>query len=158
MHFRRSAWQSGVVVSLAFGLLTGGVRADEKQDPSGDWTWSYATTRDKNTPVQTVKLKWDGEKLTGRYVALEGTETPISEATFRDGKISFVVARKLEGKTFTFQYEGKLSGDKIVGSIYAGSVTKRTIGWQAQRSKADGSPAGKQAPKSEKKEGERKRD
>lgn len=119
---------------IAFVGLIGVARAAD--DPTGTWKWS-TTFGDKSIDA-TLKLKLEGDKLTGTYVSSfgGGTETPITDASFKDGKVAFAVVRERNGQKFTVKYSGMLSGDSIKGkseSEREGQTQSRD--WEAKRQK-----------------------
>ena len=117
---------------LAFAGLATAARAAD--DPTGTWKWSV--TFNNQTREMTLKLKLDGDKLTGGMVGRNNQETAIEEASFKDGEISFKVTRERNGQKFTTKYSGKLSGDTIKGKTESerdGQVQSRD--WEAKRSK-----------------------
>ena len=82
---------------LALGLvigLTGLATADDKKkgDPTGTWKWTVE--RMGNKVEQTLKLKMDGDKLTGALVGRNNMETKIEDATMKDGEVTFNVTRE----------------------------------------------------------------
>ncbi|MBI1899717.1 MAG: hypothetical protein HYS13_01220 [Planctomycetia bacterium] len=121
-----------VALVLVFaGLATAAQAAD---DPTGTWKWSV--TFNNQTREMTLKLKLDGDKLTGAMVGRNNQETAIEEASFKEGGISFKVTRERNGQKFTTKYSGKLSGDTIKGKTESerdGQVRSRD--WEAKRSK-----------------------
>lgn len=87
-------------------------------DVTGTWKASF-TTPDGQTRENTIKLKADGEKLTGSI------SSPRGESEFKDGSIkgddiSFNVVRNFGGNEMTFKYKGKVSGDQIKFNVEAG--------------------------------------
>jgi hypothetical protein len=112
--------------------LVGVVRAAE--DPTGTWKWSV-TFGDKTIDA-TLKLKLEGDKLTGAYVGRNNTETPIENASFKDNKVSFTVTREINNSKFTTKYNGTLSGDTIKGtSEFERDGQKMSRDWEAKRQK-----------------------
>lgn len=110
---------------LAFALLTGAA-----EDPNGTWKWS---TERNGTKVETVlKLKLEGDKLTGTISGRDGKEAPIEEAAWKDGEVSFCVSRERDGQKFTVKYAGKVAGDTITGKSGGGD---RQRDWKAERVK-----------------------
>ena len=108
--------------------------ADKKNDPTGTWTWS-APGRDGNTRKVTLKLKLDGEKLTGTISGRQN-DSPIEDAKISGDDISFKVVREFNGNKFTTKYNGKISGDSIKGKVElparaGGEATTRD--WEAKR-------------------------
>jgi hypothetical protein len=92
--------------------LVGLVRADDKPNPTG--TWKYTTERNGQTTETTIKLKLDGDKLTGTVTARD-TETKIEDAKYKDGEVSFSVTREVNGNKFTAKYTGTIKGDVFKG-------------------------------------------
>lgn len=119
-------------VVLAFVGLVSPVRGAD--DPTGTWKWT--TTFGDQTREQTLKLKLEGDKLTGNYVGRDNTETPIENATFKDGKISFSVTRTFNDNKFTIKYNGTLSGDTIKGKTeFERDGQAQSRDWEAKRQK-----------------------
>ena len=83
---------------------------------------------------QTLKLKLDGDKLTGAMVGRENRETPIEEGKFKDGELSFKVIRERQGQKFTIKYMGKVSGDTIKGKTeFQREGNTQSRDWEAKR-------------------------
>jgi hypothetical protein len=104
---KRIALTLAVVAVVSMGSTL--VAAD---NPTGTWKWT--TNFGGQSRDATLKLKLDGEKLSGTYVGRD-SETPIENATFNDDTVSFSVTRERDGQKFTTKYSGKLSGDTITG-------------------------------------------
>ena len=105
----KSVFTMAIAVALA-GFVSSAQGAD---DPTGTWKWS--TTFGDNTIESTLKVKLEGDKLTGVYVGRNNTESPISDGTFKDNVLKFNVVREFNGNKFTIKYSGTLSGDTIKG-------------------------------------------
>jgi hypothetical protein len=119
-------------VALTFVVVAGAARGAE--DPTGTWKWSV--TRGDNTFDQTLKLKLEGDKLTGSMVGRNNEETPIADATFKDNAVAFSVTREFNGQKRTTKYKGTLSGDTIKGKQARerdGQTTETD--WEAKRQK-----------------------
>jgi hypothetical protein len=114
------------LVGLAF--MSAVASAQEK--PEGSWKWS--TERNGQKRETTLKLKLEGDKLTGTISGREGQETAIEEASFKDGEIKFQVTRERNGQKFVSKYSGKISGDTITGTS---SFGERSNEWKAERVK-----------------------
>jgi hypothetical protein len=84
----------------------------------GTWKWSFSR-QDGQTREQTLKLKRDGDKLSGSVTGgRQGSETAITDGKVNpDGTIVFLVVREFNNNTFTQRYQGKLDGDTIKGTI-----------------------------------------
>jgi hypothetical protein len=122
-----------VVAVVAFvGLL--GV-ANAADDPTGTWKWT--TMFGEKSVEASVKLKLEGDKLTGAYIGRGGTETPIENGSFKDGKVSFAVTRTFNDNKFTINYNGTLSGDVIKGKTEFKDLDGATQSrdWEAKRQK-----------------------
>jgi hypothetical protein len=104
------------------------------EDPNGTWKWNV--TFNDQTREQTLKLKLEGDKLTGTMVGRNNQETAIEDAKYKDGEISFTYTRERNGQKFTSKYSGKLSGDTIKGKQESerGGQTRSTD-WEAKRQK-----------------------
>jgi hypothetical protein len=125
---RRMAMAAVVAI---FGLV-GVARAAE--DPTGTWKWT--TTYQGKSRDATVKLKLEGDKLTGTVPGQGTQEVAISDAMFKDGNVSFSVDREVNGQKITQKYSGTVSGDTIKGTIETtrgGQSQSRE--WEAKRQK-----------------------
>jgi hypothetical protein len=120
---------------VAFTASTSVQAQDNKADPSGTWTWSQPGRDGAPGRVTTLKLKADGEKLTGTISGREGTEpTAIDNGKVKGDEISFAVTREVNGNKRTMKYSGKVSGDSIKGKFEFdrnGEVQSRN--WEAKR-------------------------
>jgi hypothetical protein len=89
----------------------------------------------------TLKLKHDGDKLTGDVTrpGRQGAEpvvTKIEDGTFKNGEVAFSVTNEFNGNKFTTKYKGKLEGDTITGTVETernGQTQSRD--WKATRAK-----------------------
>src|SRR3954447_13566307 len=102
---------AAAVVVVALVALTSPLRAAD--DPTGTWKWE--TNFNGKTRENTLKLQMEGDKLTGVMLGRDNQETPISDASYKDGKISFGYTREFNNMKFTSKYSGTLSGDMITG-------------------------------------------
>jgi hypothetical protein len=119
-------------LALAFvGLVSPVARAE---DPTGTWKWTV--TFNNNTREQTLKLKLDGDKLTGSMLGRDNQETAIDNGTFKDDKVSFSVTREFNGNKFTQKYSGTVKGDTITGkSEFERDGQSQSRDWEAKRQK-----------------------
>jgi hypothetical protein len=121
-----------LVLCLASLALVASARAAD--DPTGTWTWTVERGGQKRD--MTLKLKLEGDKLTGSMPGRDNTETPIADATYKDGDIAFTVTREFNGNKFTIKYMGKVSGDSIKGKTeFERNGEKQSNDWEAKRSK-----------------------
>jgi hypothetical protein len=92
--------------------VAGLVRAEDKPNPTG--TWKYTTEVNGQTFDTTIKLKLDGDKLTGTVTARD-VESKIEDAKYKDGEVSFSVTRERNGNKFTTKYTGTIKDDVFKG-------------------------------------------
>ena len=119
-----------VCLIFAIGVLA--KAEDKKADPSGTWKWSF-TGQGGQTRETTLKLKLEGEKLTGT-VSGRGGETAIAEAKLKGEEISFQVTREFNGNKVTTKYNGKISGDTIKGKMeFERDGQAQSRDWEAKR-------------------------
>jgi len=143
---------------LALGATTS--RAADKADANGTWSWTQQGGRGGqgggNAPATprkfTLKLKADGEKLTGTLTqpgfARRGgdgggtppapVDTAISNGKIKGDEIAFEVTREFGGQSRTTKYTGKIAGDAIKGKVempgrQGGDPVSRD--WEAKREK-----------------------
>ena len=124
-----------LVLGLAVLGLVSQVQAADKPDPTGTWKWSVKFN--DQTRDMTLKLKLEGDKLTGSMPGRNNTETNIENGTFKDGEVKFSVTRERNNQKFTTKYSGKLEGDTIKGKSESerdGQTQSRD--WEAKREKA----------------------
>ena len=123
-----------LAVTVVALVGTSVVRADDKPDPTGTWKWS--ATFNNNTREFTLKLKLDGDKLTGAMVGRNDNETAIEDASFKDGQVVFSISRERNGQKRTTKYTAKLDGDTLKGKLeFERNGEKQSRDWEAKRSK-----------------------
>ncbi len=120
-----------LTATLVLAIVGLAALAQAAENPTGTWKWTVKFGQ--NTREMTLKLKLDGDKLTGAMLGREGKETPIEEASYKDGEVSFKVVRERNGTKMTSTYTGKVSGDTITGKIQFGNNQSRD--WEAKRAK-----------------------
>jgi len=124
-----------LILGLALMGMVAQAQAADKADPTGTWKWSV--TFNDQTRESTLKLKLEGDKLTGTMLGRNNSETAIENATFKDGQVSFSVTRERNNQKFTTKYSGKLEGDVIKGkSESERNGEKQSRDWEAKREKA----------------------
>ena len=126
-------FMAAALVVLAPALL-GVARADDKANPTGTWKWTVRFG-DREREMS-LKLKAEGEKLTGSMPGRDGQELKIEDGTFKNGEVAFKVTREFNGQKFVIKYKGKVSGDTIKGKteFNVGGET-RDRDWEAKREK-----------------------
>ncbi len=125
-----------VLKLLAAGCLLLGLTATAKAaDPNGVWKWKFATQNGQEFELS-LKLKAEGDKLTGAVTLPMGDEIEIKNGAFKDDQVSFETSVERNGNTFTTKYKGKVDGDTIKGTTERernGEVMSRE--WEAKREK-----------------------
>ncbi len=125
----RRLFAAALVVTLAGSV--GALRGDDKPNPTGTWKWTVNFGGQDRE--MTLKLKLDGDKLTGSMPGRDGQETAIEDGKYKNGEVSFQVTRERQGNKFTIKYMGKVSGDTIKGKIEREGQESRD--WEAKRAK-----------------------
>lgn len=130
------------LLALAMSLLltlSSEVRADDKKtDPTGTWAWTTAGRNGGPDRKNTLTLKLDGDKVTGKLSSPgrdgQARDTEISDAKLTGDEISFSVTREFNGTKMTSKYKGKLSGDSIKGKIeFDRNGETQSRDWEAKR-------------------------
>jgi hypothetical protein len=88
-----------------------------------------------------VRLKQEGDALTGNSIPRANMAIPITEAKLEGDNVSWNVTREAGGRKVITRYEGKVEGETIKGTItsdWAGEP--RRYEWLAKR--APNTPAG----------------
>jgi hypothetical protein len=125
-----------MVATLVFTFAgsLGIVRADDKPNPTGTWKWTVEVNGEKRD--QTLKLKLDGDKLTGAMVGRDGKDLVIDDGKFKVGEVSFTVTRERNGQKFMTKYTGKVDGDTLKGKAeFERDGKAETRDFEAKRSK-----------------------
>ena len=127
----------GIVALLALGAVA---QAQEKKtDPAGKWTWSSPGRDGGPGRTNTLTLKLEGEKLTGKMSSpgrgdQPARETEITEAKLKGADISFTVVREFGGNKMVSKYNGKISADTIKGKIeFERNGEAQSRDWEAKR-------------------------
>lgn len=103
-------------------------------DVTGSWKYSF-TTSGGQTLEPTLRLKQDGEKVTG-VVIIGENERAIQDGKISGGEITFKVTRERDGETFTTKYNARLEGEQLRGKIQSNwGGTQRTYDLEAKRVK-----------------------
>ena len=101
---------------------------------SGNWNTALILG-DGNRIEGTLKLKQDGDKLTGATVRNEN-ETQIQDGKIAGDEITFKVIRDRDGRKVTAKYKGKITGDTVKGKVESDwSGDWQTLDWEGTRGK-----------------------
>ena len=121
----------GLVLMPLFGMLVS-VHAQDQPDPNGTWVWTANFRGNSAERVLTLRLE-DGV-LSGTVTGRNGNETPVSDAVFEAGKVSFNVVRRFNDREVTMYYAGTIEGDTLTGEIRSTfNGEERTREWVATR-------------------------
>jgi hypothetical protein len=104
-------------------------------DATGSWKWTIQTP-DGNSIDMSAKLTQDGQKLTGVFLdGFDQKSFDIKDGKVKDGEISFTVTRPFNDDTITVNYDGKLTGDTIKGTLNVkfGDQDPMKNDWEAKR-------------------------
>ena len=82
-------------------------------DVSGTWKWSAPGPGGDIDFV--LKLKQDGDKLTGTMSGFNGDESPIADGKIQDGQVTFKVVRDFNGNQITTKYTATFANGELKG-------------------------------------------
>lgn len=131
-------------IILGAVLLTGTLNLaqaeDKKSDPTGTYTWSVPGRNGGPDRTNTLSLKLDGDKLTGKLSSPgrggAAVDTDIADGKASGADISFTVVRSFNGNTFTNKYSGKLGDDSIKGKMeFTRNGDSQSRDWEAKKQK-----------------------
>jgi hypothetical protein len=143
------------MVVFAIGALTSGMSA---QSITGKWNVHYPMRimnvngeMKADTGLAVVTIEQKGDSVSGTWLA---TNTPVASTprtftgTFKNGSLQFTAAKvqaKINrgGEDETVEmvtyYEGKLTGDKLAGTMHSesldGSISSPPMEWSGERAK-----------------------
>jgi len=101
---------------------------------TGTWHWNF-TMPDGTSVSPKIKLKQEGDTLTGTSSLRSGTDVSITNAVVAGDRVQFDVVRQQHGAVVTTHYQGKLDGKFVHGTVesdWAGA--KQSYPWEARRS------------------------
>ncbi|HUF61280.1 MAG TPA: hypothetical protein VMN36_04335 [Verrucomicrobiales bacterium] len=140
---------STIGLALAwFPCLVSGQESDSETsapspDPSalasitGVWEWVGSGMRGGFRSPATLTLESKDGALAGTYSGGFGPDAPIEDAALEADALSFKVSRTFGDRTVTTAYSGRVSGDRITGSIETETFDgPQTLDWKAWRKPA----------------------
>ena len=131
MRMRASGWWFAAALGIVFVLGNGGLAL--AADVTGTWKWTVEFNG--NTSERVLKLKQEGEKLTGTITGRDNTESPIEDAKLDGDTVTFKVTREFNGNKVVLSYKGKVSGDTIKGETkFERDGESQSREWEAKRS------------------------
>lgn len=96
--------------AIALGLL---VLAAPASAQSVDGTWTAEIQGGRGPQTVTLKLKAEGDKLTGTVLGGRGGEVTINDGTIAGSALKFKTTQQGRGGEVTFNWSGTLKGDEI---------------------------------------------
>ena len=106
------------LIATALVLAMAGLTAaeDKKASPTGTWKWE--TERNGQKRETTLKLKLEGDKLTGTITGGRGKaeDVKIEDGKFKDGQVTFSVTRERGDMKIVTKYAAKVDGDALKGT------------------------------------------
>lgn len=130
---------------LGAALVTGAIlqaqAEDKKLDPTGTYLWVMPGRNGGPDRTNTLVLKVEGEKLTGKVSTpgrggAQAAETEIADAKLTGSNVTFTVVRTFNDNSFTNKYTGTVGEDAIKGKMEMnrnGDVQSRD--WEAKLQK-----------------------
>jgi hypothetical protein len=108
--------------ALLLGAMSQAQAEDKKVDPTGTYVWTQPGRNGGPDRTNTLVLKLDGDKLTGKLAApgrggAPAAETEIADAKLTGADVSFTVVRTFNDNTFTNKYTGTFADGAIKGKI-----------------------------------------
>lgn len=126
--------------ALLVGAMTQAQAEDKKVDPTGTYVWTMPGRNGGPDRTNTLALKLDGDKLTGKLSAPgrggAAADTEIADAKLTGAEVSFTVVRSFNDTSFTNKYTGTVADGAIKGKIEFnrnGDVQSRD--WEAKAQK-----------------------
>ncbi len=125
---------------LVMGVLVPARAQDKKVDPTGTYIWTMPGRNGGPDRTNTLVLKLDGDKLTGKLTApARGGQTAtmeISDGKITGADISFCVVRTFNDNTVTNKYSGTLAAGTITGKMeYERNGEAQSRDWEAKLQK-----------------------
>lgn len=109
------------------------VAAATAADSPADGTWKFSMSSPMGAVDATVRLKGEGETLTGAFVMGTDRVWDIEQGSIKGTTISFVVNRdRPMGGTMPYAMQGTISGDTITGTA---SAMGQSLDWTMTRAK-----------------------
>jgi hypothetical protein len=108
--------------------------ADTAACPVGSWKLSIEINGEPRE--FTLKLKQDGDKLTGTLVDSNDKKIELKDVKCEDGDLSFTVNREQDGETMALKNSAKLTGDTMKGKVdFELDGQAQSLPWEAKRIK-----------------------
>ena len=122
---------SMLLVGFWLGCCGSIADAAKNVDPTGTWKWE--TEAGGSSIANKLTLVFKDDKLTGTYEGY-GMELKLEDGKVKGKEISFQLTAKRDGKEALLEFQGKLSRDRIKGTIEIDFGEPKTYDWVATRS------------------------
>src|SRR6185295_9843216 len=124
--------------TLVLGAVAQVQAEDKKADPTGNWMWTTPGRNGGADRTNTVKLKLEGEKVTGTITSParggQTTDTAIEDGKLAGSEVSFKATREIGANKLTFKYSGKVSAEAIKGKVeFERTGAPQSVDWEAKR-------------------------
>src|ERR1700722_11454419 len=105
------------VIAVVFAQLRAADAPPATTQPGTDatGTWKWISPGPGGDIDFILKIKQDGETITGSLVGFNGDESPISDGKIQNGKLSFKVTRDFNGNPITTLYTATLTDGELKG-------------------------------------------
>ncbi|MGA9449830.1 MAG: hypothetical protein WBW41_00640 [Verrucomicrobiia bacterium] len=125
---------------LVVGVLVPAQAQDKKVDPTGTYLWTVPGRNGGPDRTNTLVLKLDGDKLTGKLTAPgrggQTTATEISDGKITGADVSFCVVRTFNDNMVTNKYSGTLADGVIKGKMeFERNGETQSRDWEAKLQK-----------------------
>lgn len=132
------AFALATLFSLADASFSRAAEDNKKADPSGTWTWTTPGRNGGADRKMTLKLKVEGEKVTGTLSSPgqggEDVKSELEDGKIKGDEITFAVTREFNGNKRTMKYNGKISADAIKGKTeFERNGETQSRDWEAKR-------------------------
>jgi hypothetical protein len=127
--YTRTAVAVAAVLSIAVGLAAQDKPAAKPADVAG--TWDLSVSSPNGTGSRVLKMRQDGEKLTGEIESSMSSGKVAGSVT--GNAIAFTATVGMETGTFEIRYTGKVDADKMSGDVDFGDYGRGT--WSGVRRK-----------------------
>jgi hypothetical protein len=111
--------------------------AQDKSELTGTWKYTATDPTIGRPTEHTLKLKRDGEKVSGSLTIKPLLSRSIEDGTIRNGQFSFITREQFWLRLYEFKYSGKVVGGTLKGTVEVTvngrqeSITE----WAAKRAK-----------------------
>jgi hypothetical protein len=106
-----------IVACLLAGSVRAASAADATTQPTNDasGTWKWTAPGPGGDIDFILKIKQEGEKITGSLTGFNGDEAPIQDGKLENSKLSFKVVRDFNGNQITTLYTATFGNGELKG-------------------------------------------